>query len=318
MNENKNDTSSDQIIDPSESILIQEEFNPEESSSEKSNPKTDQSYSPKKLYRLHGGMVELPDGTLTKSKMMDVFGIPLDDYSDIRLTQSEMRRIRWHAEKMKYGFQAMAPILCLGPVKCIFRLRCPIIDRSITTANGEIDFAKQDAKKFPLARQCFVEGDFLTWKRQAYIDEFEIDIESPTELGMVNKLAELDLYEYRATLVLAHGDSDGEGMNLMKNQVTGATVRGDEITRLEEHPAFILKDKLHRQRMDILNALVGTRKEKYKKEVAMKQRDFKDPSSIQSDLRTRLEGLGNGSIIDVDFKESETKTEVTDKSNTNE
>ncbi len=257
----------------------------------------------KKLYHLHGGMVELPDGTLTRSKMMDVFGVPLDDYSDIKLTQSEMRRVRWHGEKLKYGFQAMAPCICLGPVRCPFHLRCPLVDRSIRKVNNEIDFTGQDIKKFPLARICPIESDFLTWKRQAYMDEFEIDIESPTELGLINKLAELDLYEYRTKLVLAHGDKDGEGIDLMKEQVTGATIQGNEIKRLEEHPAFTLKDKLHKQRMDILNALVGTRKEKYKREAALKQRDIKDPSSVQSDLRARLERLDNTSVIDVEFKE---------------
>jgi hypothetical protein len=105
--------------------------------------------------------------------------------------------------------------------------------------------------------------------------------------------------------VLAHGDKQGDGMTLMKEQVTGATVQGDEIKRLEEHPAFTLKEKLHKQRMDILNALVGTRKEKYKREAALKQRDVKDPSSVQSDLRARLEKLDNeAEVIDAEFKET--------------
>lgn len=257
-----------------------------------------------KLYHLHGGLVERPDGTLEKSKMMDVFGVPLDDYSDIRLTQSEMRRVRWHGEKLKYGFQAMAPITCLGPVRCPFKLKCPIIDKNIKMPNGETNFSGQNIRKFPLARACPIENDFLVWKRQAYLDEFDADIESPTELGLINKLAELDLYDYRITLVLGSGDHEGEGMDLMKNQITGATTTGDVITRLEEHPAVALKDKLHKQRMEILDSLVGTRHAKYKREAALKQKLTKDPSSTQSDLKTRLEKLNNEAAVDVEFQKA--------------
>ena len=96
-------------------------------------------------------------------------------------------------------------------------------------------------------------------------------------------------------------------MTLMKKQVTGATVTGQEITRLEEHPAFTLKEKLHKQRMDILNALVGTRREKYKRDAALKQRDIQDPSSMQSDLRARLESLTGESVIDAEFTEENKK-----------
>ena len=257
----------------------------------------------KPIYHLKGGMVELEDGTMEKSKMFEIFKIPLDDYPDITLNTAEMRRFRMQVMKMRTGIQAMVPILCPGPGKCPFRNRCPFVDKTNCLANGNIDFEHQKAK-FPLARQCPIERDFIVYKQMDYINEYGVDIQSPSELGLVNKLAELDVYDYRLTLVLSHGDTDADGPLLMKEQVTGIAHNGEEITRLEEHPAWALKEKIHKQRMEILAALVGTRKEKYKKEAALKQRDFADPSTLQSTLRKKLDGLNSGVIIEAEFTEN--------------
>jgi len=254
------------------------------------------------IYHLKGGMVELEDGTMEKSKMFEIFKIPLDDYPDIQLNTTEMRRFRMQVMKMRTGTQAMVPILCPGPQKCPFRMRCPFVDKTKRLANGQIDFMCQKAK-FPIARQCPIERDFIVYKQMDYINEYGVDIESPSELGLVNKLAELDVYDYRLTLVLSHGDTDADGPLLMKEQVTGMTHSGDEITRLEEHPAWSLKEKIHKQRMEILNALVGTRREKYKKEAALKQRDVADPSTKQSTLRQKLDDLNNEVVIEAEFTE---------------
>ena len=259
-----------------------------------------------KMYKIKGQLIEYADGTTEKTKMFEILDIPLDDYSDLEFNESEVRRIRMHVMKMKTGIQAMAPILCSGPVKCPFRYRCPIVDRSITTPDGQdIDFRKQDIKKFPLLRMCIFESEFLDFKRKQYIDEYGVDVGSPTELGMVNKLAELDLYEYRATLVLAHGDDKGEGMDLLKHQVTGSTMTGDVITRMELHPAFELKEKIHKMREDILKSMVGTRREQYKQAVALKKSITTDASSHLADLRERILSIEkeSGTVVDAEYTE---------------
>ena len=91
---------------------------------------------PEKMYRLKGSLIKREDGTFEPTKMFDILEIPLDDYSDIEFTESEVKRIRMHVMKLKTGIQAMAPLLCPGPVKCPFRYRCPIVDRDIRTLNG--------------------------------------------------------------------------------------------------------------------------------------------------------------------------------------
>jgi hypothetical protein len=237
--------------------------------------------------------------------MFDILEIPLDDYSDIEFTEPEVRRIRMHVMKMKTGIQAMAPLLCAGPVKCPFRYRCPIVDRGLRTTNGkDIDFHNQDVKKFPLLRQCIFERELLDYQRRRYIEEYEADVESPTEMSMINKLAELDLYEMRATMVLAHGDDKGEGLDLLKNQVTSVSMTGEEIMRMETHPAFELKERIHKMRDDVLRSMVGTRREKYKQAAALKKQDFSDPSTAVADLRERIAQIEKETAIDVEFTET--------------
>lgn len=264
-------------------------------------------------YHLNGGLVKYPDGKITKSNMFDIFQIPLDDYTacEKAWTQSDMRRIRMHGMKAKTGVQSVVPCHCLGPAKCPFRNRCPIVDRKIKTVDGEIDFYNQDINKFPLMAQCPHELEFVNFKMIQYAEEYDVDPESPTELGMISRLAVLDLYEYRLTLVMAHGDDKGEGMDLMKNQVTGTDLTGKKLTRKEIHPAWEIKEKIHKQREDILKSMVGTRREKYKKEAALKQRDSQDTSTTIADLRSKLTQLENqgdlDEVIDAEFKETEVK-----------
>jgi hypothetical protein len=253
-----------------------------------------------KLYKSQEQLIVYEDGKTDKTKMFDFLEIPLDDYTDLTFTETQLKRIRMHFQNMQTGIQAMAPIFC-GGAKCPFIKRCPLFDRTK-------EVSMQNYKEFPLMRQCPFERGHLNWQRRRYVEEFDVDVCSPSEMGMVNKLAELDLYDYRVTLLLAHGDKGGDGQDLTKTQVTGKDLMGKDIKRLEIHPAWELKQKIHRQKMEILESLVGTRKEKYKREAALKQREGNDPSTVQSDLRKKLENLRNVTpaseeIIDAEFTE---------------
>lgn len=256
------------------------------------------------VYQIKHGIVKLPDGSLKPTKMLDILEVPLDDYSDIELSESDVKRLRMHIMKMRTGIQAMAPLLCPGPVKCKFRQRCPLVDKSVKDAKGEIDYIHQDLKRFPIGRQCLIERDFLEYKRREYIEEYNVDINSTTEMSLVSQLAELDLYEYRVNLVLAHGDHEGQGQDLLKAQISGIDKQGNVLRRLEIHPAFELKEKIHRMRNNILEAMVGTRKEQYKQAAALRKKELADPSTVIASLREKLTQLQKDEdLIDVEYKE---------------
>lgn len=261
------------------------------------------------VYNLKEGLIKYSDGSEKSTKAFDFLKVSLDSYDNLELTASQVLLARNHLLHMKTGLSAMAPMLCAGPVRCVFRYRCPLIDRTRLTPDGrDIDFTVQNIRSFPIMKQCLVEREYINIKRQEYMEEYDVHEESPTEIGMINKLAELDLYEYRATLVLAHGDDRSEGVDLLKRQVTGIDpVSGREITRLEIHPAFELMEKIHRMRDQILSAMVGTRREKYKQAAALKEGIRSDPSSITADLMNRLKKLD---VVEAEFEEVLTPDQV--------
>jgi hypothetical protein len=225
--------------------------------------------------------------------MFDFLDVPLDDYNDLTFTEHEINTIRRHFLNLRTGLAAMVPLVCGGPARCPFIKRCPFYDRVKP-------LGAQDIKKFPLLRQCIVERQYALEQRQGYVDEYEIDPNSPSEMALINRLAELDVYDYRASLVLAYGDKDGHGQDGLKEQNIGMSPTGEKLTRLELHPAWELKEKIQRQRLDILQALVGTRKEQYKRDAAMKEKSTEEVSIISSSLRAKLDSLkAKNTIIDV-------------------
>jgi len=274
--------------------------------SEESGPSftEEQKADNRSVYKIKGALVRTKEGTLLPTKAFAFMDIPLDDYSDLEFSYDQVKRVQMHTMKMRTGFQAMAPCLCSGPAKCLFRFRCPLVDRTKLTISGEIDFQNQNLKAWPLLRQCIFERDFMEFQRTRYMEEYGVDLSSPTEMAMVSRLAELDLYEYRLTQVLASGDNKGEGIDLLKEQVTGQSLSGQWIKKLEVHPAFDLKERLHRMREDILKSMVGTRRERYKQAQALKEKTTGDPSTVISSLRDRLEKMESDTIVEAEFKES--------------
>ena len=239
------------------------------------------------------------DGTLVaKDDFMDLLEITPDDYTDleVEMDEKQLRKFKSHLLGLKTGHAAMVPIMCGGPKKCPFITRCP--------------FGKYNAQlnkyegKFPIARQCPMEVSYLYNQRKKYIIEYDVEPTSATEVGLINKLSELDLYDYRCSIILSSDDTDDEGRDLLKRQTVGFGPEGQELNRLEVHPIWEVKQQIQRQRMDILQALVGTRREKYKKQAAVKERDEDDPSTRQAKTKRQLEA-----IIDADYQDVADKKE---------
>jgi len=94
---------------------------------------------------------------------------------------------------------------------------------------------------------------------------------------------------------------------LMKEQTTGQSLTGQWIKKLEVHPAFELKERLHRMREDILRSMVGTRRERYKQAAALKEQTKGDHSSVISTLRDKLESVTSDTIVEAEFTDVEPK-----------
>lgn len=224
----------------------------------------------KKLVRLDG-LALTEEGKLTQTKFFNFLKINIDDYSDIALTNEQAQLVSRHLRYMSTGLNAVVPIYCGGKDKCPFADSCP--------------FVKID--KIPLGRVCPVESSLIKLWTQAYVEEFKVDPSNFSELAMVQELAELDIYDRRATFLL----QKDEGQVLMQQQAVGVDQEGNPIYQTQIHQAWEVKERVKNRKLRILEALVGTRKEKYKKDAALKSGPATDPSSEMAALRAKLEAL---------------------------
>lgn len=185
-------------------------------------------------------------------------------YLITRYSPEKLEKIIKQLDNFKYGLNAAAPVICMGPNKCAFFHACPI-------GNGYAKDSKtgtripvyDDIEDFPIGDQCIVEKVYIEQKLIDYIQEFDVDPARPSELSLINDLALVDLYKNRAILIMAAGDRDGEGQDFMKADTTYMTGQSElETKAYKEHPLFSVVDKLEKRRHRILEELLATRRTK--------------------------------------------------------
>ena len=213
---------------------------------------------------------ELPINSLTKAKFLQQISTNLEKYSDIKFTPEEMRDISDQLRQLAHGSQAAAPMLCAAEL-------CPLADRCIFQQMG----------RAPRGRSCLYEEQLLQYWRIRYIEDYNVDPNDFTEVGMVSELAEIELYLWRLNLQLGR---PGEAM-LVTDQLVGITPAGKKIYEKKLSPFFEAKEKLLTRKSKLVKLLVGDRQEKYKKQAALRTREDTDPASLNVEMRKMLEGL---------------------------
>lgn len=215
-------------------------------------------------------------GVLRKTDFWDVAAGSMDDYSDLRYPPEVAQRINKHLAGLKTGMSAAVPIVCGGHI-CPFIERCPL--------NGLPE------SQFPLKRQCIVERELVLHLKRQYIEELQVDPLSQTELSIVDILVAIDIYMYRANVRLAVGEDGEWGKNLLREETVGVVpIQNRELTKVIIHPIVELIDRMFSRKMKILDSMVATRREKWKKDLALggvsKDDDF---SKTQASLKRKLE-----------------------------
>lgn len=181
------------------------------------------------------------DGTITKTKYFEMLNLDHQNYAAMRFTPDEAKKVSLAIKSMSTGLNAAVPLVCTGPA-CPFARGCPYF---------AID-------KAPIGMDCLVEKQLINYWTQQYIEEFDVDFKSFTELRMVSELAEFDIYEMRITKYLA------EKHPTLLQDVVSFNAQGDEVVNLEISRAFDLKERIKKNRMKVLESLVATRKDKVK------------------------------------------------------
>lgn len=228
------------------------------------------------IIRLDGVQIDQA-GVESKTEFFRFLKMDLSDYADFEMSAQEAVRFRNQVIKLRYGTSALIPILCSG-------IRCPI---------KQCPF--HENKNYPLTKQCVLEVRLIQAKTLDYVEELGIDPENATQMLMVNKLVECDVIDYRANAGLA-GSIDDEAPSLLKTNRTESEYGVSET--VTAHPLLEVKERNNRMRMQILEALTATPKEKYKKAAALKKHEDVGASKQWAEMRTAVEKIkGHASSV---------------------
>jgi len=225
------------------------------------------------------GLAINEDGKVTESRMFDFLGLDPEEYGHILLTAEEARKVHYRLQGVKWGgAAAKVPLYCGGDKICPFAQECPFVEIA----------------KVPVGRKCPIEVELMTFWVARYMKEFEVDPENYSEVGMITELAELDIYDLRASMIL----SRPECADMTKDVVVGVDRECKPIVNKEVHKAWELKERVKKRKQKILESLVGTRKEKYKRDAALKRHSEKDPSTQAIELKGKLEKTREWTFVD--------------------
>lgn len=206
----------------------------------------------------------------------------VDDYKDISLSETSKKFLTSIVNSVRTGLVSSAPIICQGPGNCPFVSRCPIY-----RADGADGL-------YPLSKQCIAEATIIQERFISYMDEVAKDddqIDSATFRAQVSKLVELDLYDYRLSLILAGVGGVSDGSLLFEQTIAIDKDSGEEIKQLQEHPAFRMKSTIQKQRLELLDSMGLTVRRKAAIDAALHRRTEENFVSKSIELLERLASL---------------------------
>jgi len=176
-----------------------------------------------------------------------------------KLNPKKLQRINQSVSRFKHGLHAVAPLSCLGPSRCPFLAACPLQERDSTG-----DLITADLKDYPIGLQCVLESEYMVCKIHEYAEHLRVDPANPVEMSIVNELALLDLHKNRALLVLAHGDTAGDGRDFLvrDESIKGFSENGTPLTEVQTklHPVADYINSLEKRRDKWFDKLMQTRK----------------------------------------------------------
>ena len=184
-----------------------------------------------------------------------------EDYSNIELTDAEKDQLQKDLFLLKYGHGVFEPKKC---------------DKNCTCSLKEMG-------KAPEGKPCPFEIAFIGDRFKFWAETFqqnEIDVENPLYQTYISELAYLDNLIHRCAQALAT-----TYQTPIVESVSGVTKSGDVLIELIENPVIGVMDKLEARKNKLLNDLVLTPRESYKRKVALKIKTQDDYASIQAAKR---------------------------------
>lgn len=160
--------------------------------------------------------------------------------------------------------------------------------------------------KAPVGLPCIVETNLMHYYTAHYMEEFDVDPTKITEMHLIGELAEFDIYEMRATKLIAE-----KYPTMMQDVCMGFDSDGNAIINEDISKVFDLKERLKKSRMKILETLMATRKERAKATLNIINNENNTIGSLRSKLDILIRDVKNGGkpgklekdVIDVGHEE---------------
>ena len=240
----------------------------------------------------------------SKEEYFKFLGIPLTQY-EFDMDAATALKFKNSIISLKTGLHARVPMVCPGGVRCPVGRRCDFTKfkttpqgKTVQDADG-LPIIDVQASEWPLFQSCPYESSLIAMRVQDLCLEYGVDPTDPTnitDMSTISKIAELDIYDARASQVLANEA-------IILDETTGFEMHGEhrEITSKRLHPAFEIKEKIHRMKSDLIRSMVGDRHSKVKAQAALGGARDSGLTEIMTQLKRKiLESTTQNVIIEAE------------------
>lgn len=211
-------------------------------------------------------------GVLTRTDYFSKMDMRKEIYGELAFTKEEADKITRQYKKLATGPNSVMAMVCTANL-CPFAFDCPY----------------QQIGKAPVGLACLLEYDLLDYHSRRFIEQFDIQPEDHSDMLLVQELSELTVYEMRLARILASPDHA-----LLYTEEIKTSVDGTVTVTEKEHWALAAKAKIKKSRLQVLDALIGTRKSK----LATKLPSDQNNNSYGDFLKTLHEKIEAAKIIE--------------------
>jgi len=150
--------------------------------------------------------------------------------------------------------------------------------------------------KIKVGENCLLEENLIEYWTAKYIDEFDIDLNSITELHTISRLVEITVKEMRLNMYLAIKEQD-----LLQDFVTSVDEAGNEIINKGVSSVHTMRENLDARKFKIFESLNATREKKAKLQLGVIQAAGGESAGLAS-MRNTLETLAKEIRVSKEMK----------------
>lgn len=224
-------------------------------------------------FKLGDVISQLQEHEVGLDRVRSVLALRMNQYNSIDLTKNDIQAIAKSFKDIETGSSTNLVVIC-SKTECLYKGRCQLYV----------------ADKCPEGLECMHENYILAQSMNMYLESLSIDLNNYPEMVLVNQLVEYEVIEYRCNAILSNYHKD-----LRMESVVGVDRQGNIVTKEEMSHALSIKLLVFKNKMQILQDFTATRKEKYKKQVALKETKESQVKTLSS-IKAKIKEIKKGNI----------------------